>query len=92
MGACDHPPGDRGQLAGQVRLVQRRDGARRAAAREAAGLLEKIEDYVVKMPLCDRCGTVLEPLLSEQWFARMSPELVGPAIRAVVEEKIRSGF
>ncbi len=56
---------------------------------EAKGLLEKIEDYVIKTPLCDRCGTVLEPLLSEQWFARMSPELAGPSIEVVEQERIR---
>ena len=34
-------------------------------------LLEKIEDYEVVLPHCERCKTVLEPLLSEQWFVKM---------------------
>ncbi|MGI8556374.1 MAG: class I tRNA ligase family protein, partial [Pyrinomonadaceae bacterium] len=34
---------------------------------EEAGLLEKIEDYEIVLPTCERCKTVLEPLLSEQW-------------------------
>jgi valyl-tRNA synthetase len=38
---------------------------------EELGLLEKIEDYDVTLPRCERCGTVIEPLLSEQWFVKM---------------------
>jgi len=54
----------------------------------AQGLLVGAEPYVVKTPLCDRCKTVLEPLLSEQWFARQS-ELAAPAIEAVESGRIR---
>ena len=39
---------------------------------EELGLLEKIEDYEVVLPHCERCKTVLEPLLSEQWFVNMN--------------------
>jgi valyl-tRNA synthetase len=35
------------------------------------GLLEKIEDYEVTLPHCERCKTIIEPLLSEQWFVKM---------------------
>jgi valyl-tRNA synthetase len=38
---------------------------------EALGLLEKVEDYDVTLPHCERCKTVIEPLLSEQWFVKM---------------------
>ncbi|MGB7067957.1 MAG: valine--tRNA ligase [Pyrinomonadaceae bacterium] len=38
---------------------------------EALGLLEKIEDYDITLPHCERCKTVIEPLLSEQWFVNM---------------------
>ncbi|HEX6126390.1 MAG TPA: valine--tRNA ligase [Pyrinomonadaceae bacterium] len=38
---------------------------------EKLGLLEKVEDYDVTLPHCERCRTVIEPLLSEQWFVRM---------------------
>ncbi|HEY0460790.1 MAG TPA: valine--tRNA ligase, partial [Pyrinomonadaceae bacterium] len=39
---------------------------------EELGLLEKIDDYEAVLPVCERCKTVLEPLLSEQWFVNMS--------------------
>ena len=38
---------------------------------EELGLLEKVEDYEIALPVCERCKTVLEPLLSEQWFVKM---------------------
>lgn len=54
-------------------------GLDRYAAREKVvekfaelGLLEKIEDYEVVLPHCERCKTVIEPLLSEQWFVNMT--------------------
>ncbi len=39
---------------------------------EELGLLEKVDDYEVVLPHCERCKTVIEPLLSEQWFVNMS--------------------
>jgi valyl-tRNA synthetase len=52
------------------------------------GLLEKIEGYPLSVGTCQRCKTVLEPLLSTQWFMKMG-ELAGPAIRVVEEGRIR---
>jgi len=53
-----------------------------------AGLLEKEEDYALNVGICSRCKTVVEPLLSRQWFMRMSL-LAKPAIRAVEDGRIR---
>ncbi|HEX2998662.1 MAG TPA: valine--tRNA ligase [Armatimonadota bacterium] len=52
------------------------------------GFLVKIDDYSHSVGHCERCGTVLEPLLSEQWFVRMK-ELAQPAIEAVKQGRIR---
>ena len=38
---------------------------------EAQGLLEKVVDYEFAISKCERCKTVLEPLISTQWFCRM---------------------
>ncbi|MCC6329602.1 MAG: valine--tRNA ligase [Acidobacteria bacterium] len=35
------------------------------------GLLEKIDDYEITLPVCERCKTVVEPILSDQWFVKM---------------------
>lgn len=39
---------------------------------EAAGFIEKIENYAHNIAQCYRCGATLEPLLSNQWFLRMA--------------------
>ena len=38
---------------------------------EELNLLEKIDDYEMVLPVCERCKTVIEPFLSEQWFCKM---------------------
>jgi valyl-tRNA synthetase len=51
------------------------------------GLLEKTEDYHHSIGRCDRCDTIVEPIVSEQWFVRMEP-LAGPAVKAVEDGRI----
>jgi valyl-tRNA synthetase len=36
-----------------------------------SGLLEKVDDYEFSISKCERCKTVIEPLISLQWFLRM---------------------
>ena len=55
---------------------------------EAQGLLEKVEDYTHSVGTCARCDTVIEPLLSEQWFCRMK-ELAKPAIDVVKQGLVK---
>lgn len=55
---------------------------------EAGGYLEKVEDYTVPLARCERCHTVIEPLLSEQWFCRMA-EIAKPAVEVVKQGTIR---
>lgn len=52
------------------------------------GHLIKIEDHQHAVGHCYRCKTVIEPMLSRQWFVRMKP-LAVPAIKAVQEGHIR---
>lgn len=64
--------------------------AREAVVRdlEELGLLEKVEQHKHAIGHCYRCGTIIEPKVSKQWFVRMKP-LADPAIRAAEEGKIR---
>jgi len=55
---------------------------------EALGLVEKIEDYTVKIPRGDRSGAVIEPYLTDQWYVKIQP-LADPAIEAVESGRIR---
>jgi valyl-tRNA synthetase len=38
---------------------------------DALGLLEKVVDYEFSISKCERCKTVIEPLISTQWFCKM---------------------
>ncbi|HEV8427919.1 MAG TPA: valine--tRNA ligase [Pyrinomonadaceae bacterium] len=38
---------------------------------EQLGLLEKVVDYEFSISKCERCKTVIEPLISTQWFMKM---------------------
>jgi len=55
---------------------------------ESLNLLEKTEEYTHQISLCDRCGTVIEPQVSTQWFVKME-KLAQPAIKAVKNNKIK---
>jgi len=55
---------------------------------ERDGLLAGSREHLHEVPHCDRCGTLVQPLLSEQWFMRMAP-LAAPAIAAVRDGRVR---
>ncbi len=70
-------------------------GLDRYAAREriladlaAQGLLVAEKEHALSVGICDRCKTVVEPRLSEQWFLRIQP-LAEKAIAAVEQGAIR---
>ncbi len=54
---------------------------------DAAGLIVAREAIVHAVGHCERCGTVVEPMLSTQWFVRMAP-LAEPA-RAALGQGLR---
>ena len=55
---------------------------------ERDGLLESVEPYRHSVGHCDRCDEVVEPVVSEQWWARMEP-LARPARDAVADGLIK---
>ena len=57
-------------------------------ALQEQGLLVETKDYTHSVGSCCRCGTTVEPLISQQWFVKMEP-LARPAIAAVRENKTR---
>ncbi len=70
-------------------------GLDRTAAREqivagfeSEGLLVKVEDYHHAVGHCQRCNTVVEPLISTQWFVRVKP-LAKLAMEAVERGEMR---
>jgi len=52
------------------------------------GVLEKEEIYTHRVGYCERCSTIIEPLISDQWFLSMK-KLAPKAIKAVEKGEIK---
>lgn len=52
------------------------------------GFLVKIDDHLHNVGHCYKCGTVIQPLLREQWFVDMKP-LATEAIKTLRADEIR---
>src|SRR5215467_2113237 len=55
---------------------------------QALGLIDRIEPYRHAVGLCYRCKTVVEPLVSKQWYVNVTP-LAAEAIKAVRQGRIK---
>ncbi len=73
-----------GAFAGMERFEARKAVV---AKLEELGVLEKIEPHKLSIGQCHRCRTVVEPLVSTQWWMKMKP-LAEPAIAAVRDGRI----
>ena len=73
-----------GPYAGQDRF-QARAGIIRQLEQE--GLLVTIADHQHAVGHCQRCNSVIEPLVSTQWFVRIAP-LAAEALKAVEDGRI----
>lgn len=59
-----------------------------AEALKEKGLLVKVdENYQNRVGTCYKCGTIIEPMLMEQWFVEMQP-LAQRAIEVIKQDKI----
>ena len=74
-----------GQFQGQERFEARRNTV---AELERQGLLVKTEPLRHSIGHCQRCATVVEPLVSKQWFIKIQP-IAQPALDAVKDGQIR---
>jgi len=74
-----------GKYKGKDRFTARKEIV---AELDTLGLLLKVEDYQHSVGSCSRCETVVEPIISLQWFVKMKP-LAEPAIRAVKDGKVK---
>ncbi len=52
------------------------------------GFLVKIKEHNHNVSCHDRCNTVIEPIISKQWFVKMEP-LANPAIDVVKNKKVK---
>ncbi|GIL15566.1 MAG: valine--tRNA ligase [Chloroflexota bacterium] len=74
---------------GQYAGLDRYDARKKLVADlERDGLLAKVENHTLSVGTCQRCHTVIEPLISTQWFVKTKP-LAEPSIEAVRSGKIK---
>lgn len=73
-----------GKYVGQERYECRKN---LLADLEEKGYLLKVEDNKNSVGHCQRCNTVVEPLVSKQWFVKMKP-FVDEPLRALEEDKL----
>lgn len=73
-----------GPYAGMERFETRK---KVVADLDRLGLIDRIQDYDLSVGQCDRCKTVVEPLISTQWFVKIKP-LAEKAIEAVEAGRI----
>ncbi len=55
---------------------------------KAGGYLVSIQPHVHNVGHCYRCHNIVEPIVSKQWFVKMTP-LAKPAIAAVMKNRVR---
>lgn len=80
--SCINPDATMNKLAGKYEGMDRFECRKQwVKDLEEAGYLEKTEDKVIPIGGCYRCNTVIEPMLSDQWFVKMK-DLAQPAIDA----------
>ena len=77
------------ELAGKYAGLDRIETRKRIVEdMKTLGLIDRIEPYRHSVGVCYRCKTVVEPLVSKQWYVRTRP-LAEPAIKAVRSGKIK---
>jgi valyl-tRNA synthetase len=77
------------ELAGKYAGLDRFETRKRIVEdMKTLGLIDRIEPYRHSVGVCYRCKTVVEPLVSKQWYVRTRP-LAEPAIKAVRSGKIK---
>ncbi len=80
-----NPDGTINEKGGEFAGMSREDARKALVERlDGRGLLGEVRPYTHRVGHCDRCGAVIEPWLSEQWWCSMR-ELAEPAIAALRE-------
>ena len=84
-----NPAGSLNEVTGKYSGMDRNIARERIVKElESGNMLEKIEPLIHSIGRCDRCDTIVEPLISKQWFLEMKP-LAAPAIKAVNDGEIQ---
>lgn len=80
--------GTMNELAGKYNGMDRYECRKKLVEElKALGNLVSVEPHVHNVGHCYRCGAIVEPIVSKQWFVKME-SLARPAIHAVLDKKI----
>jgi valyl-tRNA synthetase len=83
-----NPDGTLNEEAGEFAGLPIAEGRRAVVARlEAEGALLGTQPHAHAVGHCQRCDTVVEPLISRQWFVKMAP-LAEPAVAAAKDGRL----
>lgn len=86
--SCIDEDGKMNENAGKYAGLDRFDARKKWVEElEEKGFLVKTEEKVIPSGECYRCHTVIEPMLSEQWFVKME-DLAKPAIDALKKDEL----
>jgi valyl-tRNA synthetase len=84
-----NPDGTLNENAGPYKNMDRFEARKRIVADlDERGLLIKVESHEHNVGHCYRCGTVVEPYYSKQWFVKMKP-LAEEALKAVADGRTK---
>jgi valyl-tRNA synthetase len=82
------PDGKMTEAAGEFAGLDRFEARKQIVNRLTQENRLETEPYATSVGYCQRCDTVIEPFLSEQWFVKIQP-LADPAIAAVRDGSVR---
>jgi valyl-tRNA synthetase len=84
-----NPEGTLNESAGQYQKLTIAKARQQVVADlEALGLMEKVEDRDIELPMSDRSKTPIEPYLADQWFVKMD-KLAQSAMDAVTDGRVK---
>jgi valyl-tRNA synthetase len=73
---------------GEFKGLERFEARKAIAERlKEAGFLKEVKDHENAVGHCERCKTVIEPIISKQWFVKMEP-LAKPSLEAYYNGEI----
>ena len=76
------------ELAGKLKGLKVEEARVKAAELLGETYIEKTEEYIHSVPVCERCKTVVEPLISDEWFVKVK-EMAEDAVKIIKAGRIK---
>ena len=76
------------ELAGKLKGLKVEEARVKAVELLGETYIEKTEEYIHSVPVCERCKTVVEPLISDEWFVKVK-EMAEDAVKIIKAGRIK---